>query len=132
MTTDLFRSVAAVAAPKGWTPPKTVWRLTTRDDLREFEYDDVGLGWTIRCGYTFEWDGSRADVRIHTLTLSTGQHLLPLSLTDIPGEDLKGIEAVIADEVETEAALHCQALALDPADDGDYSLDVMRDKEASR
>lgn len=100
-------------------------------DLKQFEYDDIGLGWCIHCGYTIEWDEGRADVWIHTLDLNTGQHVLPLTLTDIPAADLKGIEAVIAEQEEADAYEAARHLAETRNDDGDYGLDAQRDKLAA-
>ena len=97
MSSDLFRAAAEITRPLG---------VKKQKDVKQFEYDDLGLGWCIHCGYTVDWDDGRADVWIHTLDLNTGQHLIPLTITDIPGADLKGIEAVIAEQEEGDA---CEA-----------------------
>jgi hypothetical protein len=121
MSTDLFRAAADITRPVGAKKPAPA-------DLKQYEYDDIGLGWCIHCGYTVEWDEGRADVWIHTLDLNTGQHLIPLTLTDIPGADLKGIEAVIADVEEGEAYEAARHLAESRRDDADARGDWLRDQ----
>lgn len=135
MNTPLKRNATAEALIPGLAELgdaiEQIQGATKSTDLKEFEYDDIGLGWCIHCGYTVEWDDGRAEIWILTLDLNTGQHLIPLTLTDIPGADLRGIEAVIAEQEESdahEAALH---LYRTRHDDGDYSLDAQRDKLAA-
>lgn len=120
---SLFETAAEITRPLGAKKPTP--------DLKQFEYDDIGMGWCLHCGYSVEWDDGRADVWIHTLDLNTGQHVLPLTLTDIPGADLKGIEAVIAEQEEGDAYEAARHLAETRNDDGDYSLDAQRDRLAA-
>lgn len=120
---SLFETAAEITRPLGAKKPTP--------DLKQFECDDIGMGWCLHCGYSVEWDDGRADVWIHTLDLNTGQHVLPLTLTDIPAADLKGIEAVIAEQEEADAYEAARHLAETRNDDGDYSLDAQRDRLAA-
>jgi hypothetical protein len=132
MSTDLFNAVGDICRTAYGIKGEKPAAKAAPADLKSYEYDDIGLGWCIHCGYTIEWDDGRADVWIHTLDLNTGQHLIPLTLTDIPGADLKGIEAVIADVEEGEAYEAARHLAESRNDDGDYSLDAQRDRLAAK
>jgi hypothetical protein len=125
MSTDLFRAAADITRPVGAKKPAPA-------DLKQYEYDDIGLGWCLHVGYSLEWDEGRADVWIHTLDLNTGQHLIPLTLTDIPGADLKGIEAVIAEQEEGDAYEATKSLARDDGEYGEYCLDAQRDRLAAK
>ena len=122
---SLFEAAAEITRPLGAAKPAPA-------DLKSYEYDDIGLGWCIHVGYELSWDDGRADVWIHTLDLNTGQHLIPLTLTDIPGADLKGIEAVIADVEEGEAYEAARHLAETRNDDGDYAHDRAAEKRHDR
>ena len=123
---SLFDTAAEITRPLGVAKPAP-------SDLKSYEYDDLGLGWCIHVGYTYTQElGELPDVWIHKLELNTGQHLIPLSLTDIPGADLKAIEAAIADEIDGSNQAAAESLARDPRDDGDYAhdraLDTAEDK----
>ena len=100
------------------------------DTLKSYEYSDIGLGWCIHCGYTVEHErGERPVVQIVKLELNTGNHVFPLSLRDLPGDDLTLIEELIADEVEADAQAAAESLA-DRSDYGDWLNDQRKDREA--
>ena len=119
---SLFDAAADITRPLGVKKP---------DPLTQYEYSDIGLGWCLHVGYSVDWDEGNADVWIHTLELNTGQRVIPLALNEIPADELRLIESLIADE-EVSAA-HDAALELyrNRNDDGDYSLDAQRDRLAA-
>jgi hypothetical protein len=118
---DLFRAIGEICRPLGAKPP----------DLKEYQYDDIGLGWCIHAQYSVEWDEGEPVVTVEVLELNTGNRLLALTPSDIPSADLIAIEGLIADEelaAAHEAALHLHRTR---NDDGDYSLDAQRDRLAA-
>jgi hypothetical protein len=102
------------------------------DTLKEYEYDDIGLGWCLHCGYEIaDWDEGQPVIQIHKLELNTGNHIYPLALRDIPPEDLTAIEGLIQDQEYTEAQAAAQHLARDDGEYGEYCLNAQRDKLAA-
>jgi hypothetical protein len=87
-------------------------------DLKHYEYDDLGLGWCLHCWYDLEWDEGEAVVQIEAIDLNTGQHVLPLTVNDVPAVDLIAIESLIADEEYEAAYQAAKALHESRNDDG--------------
>ena len=99
-------------------------------DLKQYQYcDDIGLGWSIHCGYSVDWDDGRAGVWIHKMELDTGMHLIALALNDVPPEDIQAIEKLIADEEEASARAACESLAFDKDDYGDWLHEQRKDRQ---
>ena len=117
---DLFRAIAEICRPLGTKLP----------DLKEYQYDDIGLGWCIHAQYSVEWDEGEPVVTVEVLELNTGNRLLALTPSDIPSADLIAIEALIADEELASAHESAKSLHESSDDRGDWLYEQRKDKEA--
>jgi len=98
------------------------------DGLRWHSFDDYGApGWSLNVGFTVEFEaGDAPSIWIHKAELNTGANVYPLTLHDIPSNEL---EAELSELVDLECRMEAEHLALSRDDDGDYSFDASLDRQ---